>query len=335
GSLVLDDTVDGVAAAAQANAAVGNVLLNPKAEDAVTSVLAPGESCTFELVLSEDGIGRAGIRRPISKMFDTKGIAEFDLAVSYEETEDGKDRAAIRRKGTSARTSVQKTAESTLGLQAITVGAAAAPSARSRAVQNAATPAISIYTGETKSMNLKLEPYGSDKQYQIAYQSDHPEIVSVDPSTGEMTGHQAGNAQITLTATKPGTDILFAGGDGTISGYSGTKITHNEDGSLNNLPAETAEKVAVMEQVVAVTVTNAPTPPDSGSSGSSGTAVKNPDGSATTTVTDKKTGAVTETTRFPDGTKLETVTAKDGGITAKVTVPEGKKGASVTIPVKN
>ena len=65
---------------------------------------------------------------------------------------------------------------------------------------------VSLKEGETSSISVQVNPENTTEDYVISYQSDHPEIVSVDQN-GILHANACGDALITVTANGHSTNI--------------------------------------------------------------------------------------------------------------------------------
>ena len=64
-------------------------------------------------------------------------------------------------------------------------------------------PPTELAVGDTVTLKATINPSWADEKG-VSWSSEKPEIISVDPSTGEITAHQVGEATITVTTTDGG-----------------------------------------------------------------------------------------------------------------------------------
>ena len=221
--------------------------------------LAPGERYDLSCVFTGESQSAAEPLATLVKKsklpasyFTSDGTAGFTLAAEYDAGQpDQEDARATLVKKSQLLGSVYTKRESQdiPDLSDISVeGSAGAASAVSR------DAGLTVSVGESRGLNVSLEPYGSTKGYALRYESTDPSVVSVDSSSGALTGIRAGQATILVHAVRlDASDIILLDTDGSFLNADGTEWDETDREGA-------AEPVVVMTKEVSVTVT--PAQPD-------------------------------------------------------------------------
>ena len=164
------------------------------------------------------------------------------------------------------------------------------------------TPPTELAVGGTATLTATINPSDAEDKT-VTWSSDKPEIISVDPSTGEITAHQEGEATITVTTED---------GEKTDSCKINVKYI-----SLNGISLNNTEAFLKVNDTLPLTVTFNP------ENASNKNVTWNSDKPGIATVDDK--GNVKAVS---NGTAIITATAEEGGKTASCTI-------KVIIPVES
>lgn len=220
--------------------------------------LAPGErydlSCVFTGE-SETAAAPAATLVKKSKLPDTyfssDGIAGFTLAAEYTTGQEEPLATLVKKSQLLGSVYTKRQSQTIPNLADILV-----ESTSGSASTLTRDAGLTVAVGESRGLNVSLEPYSSTKGYTLRYESADPSVVSVDPSSGSLTGVRAGQATVLVHAVRlDQSDIILLDSDGSFL---------NADGTVwdETVEADTAEPVVVMTKEVSVTVT--PAQPDTG-----------------------------------------------------------------------
>lgn len=228
--------------------------------------LEPGEQYDISCVFtgeSESEVEPASTLVKKSKLppiyFSNDGTAGFTLAAEYTAGQDTSEDARstlVKKSQLLGSVYTKRQSQSIPDLTDISVeGSSSAASMLAR------DAGLTVAVGESQGLNVSLEPYGSTKGYALRYESTDPSVVSVDPSSGNLTGVSAGQATILVHAVRlDQSDIVLLDSDGSFLNADGTAWDETDG-------AGTAEPEVVMTKEVSVTVTSGqpdPGVPDNG-----------------------------------------------------------------------
>jgi hypothetical protein len=137
----------------------------------------------------------------ISSYFSSTGRASFNILVEYNDpTGDGTEETSEKVEKTLGRTNVTRADNTIPTLMNISVEIPKSDDEAS--LMSADDDTLQIAQGEEKELNIKLEPYGSDKGYSIVYESADNSIAEINSSSGVITGVGEGDTVITVKAVK-------------------------------------------------------------------------------------------------------------------------------------
>ncbi|MGN0106720.1 MAG: S-layer homology domain-containing protein [Hominilimicola sp.] len=127
---------------------------------------------------------------------------------------------------------------------------------------------LKVPVGETKELNITLEPYGSAKGYSLIYESADNSVAQINSSNGEISGISEGTTTVTIKAVKNDrNDIVLVD-------FAGEFWLN--DGSLWDFVNDTGtnDSEVVMTKEITVAVTPAEVKPTTRPSHSGGSSVK-------------------------------------------------------------
>ncbi|MBQ9920796.1 MAG: S-layer homology domain-containing protein [Clostridia bacterium] len=176
-------------------------------------VLAPDDTYELDYTIvsgDEEANTRATLVKKsklTEKYFTSDGTGTFTVSADYD-TPASDDEistfATIKKKSkllAASHTHTTDTAAPTL--TNITVEDPSAPVQAAR-LRSAGNMTVELDEGETKTLNISLEPYGSDKAYSLIYESADTSVAEINSSNGEISGISEGNTTVYVKAVKNG-----------------------------------------------------------------------------------------------------------------------------------
>lgn len=137
------------------------------------------------------------------KYFTSDGTAGFSVVAEYDDATQNDDvvlYSTIEKKSKIlGSTYVQKDTDSIPTLTNMNVEM---PSLAEEISLMSAGADLTIAEGETKDINITLEPYGSTKGYSLIYESADNSIAQINSSSGQISGISEGETTITIKAVK-------------------------------------------------------------------------------------------------------------------------------------
>ena len=169
----------------------------------------------------------------------------------------------------------------------------------------------SLAIGDILALSASVTPEAIADQAVITWESDAPEIASVDSASGIVTAEKAGTAKITATAVYNGTSVLSNELTITVKAIPVTSITISGE----------AEREMMLGDIAALSVSVLPT--------------NATDSTVVWTSTDESVVSVNQNNTImakAEGTAVITATAKDGfGASASIKVTVKEKTYQVTV----